>query len=461
MTLNNDGAVPGRWTVIVFTLVGLLVQVTVMVINALVVYRWQWRRAGKIVAPYGYPTWAVGTAAIAVGTCICGWVVESSSLKFYLRRQENTKAIFFQKAIPEQNISPYMIEKTRPGGDFIVSRRQWPPTSELSFRWEDDHSGETRKREFRKREILTMLGTGLTLCGFVCQNIGTRELHWSAGLLQLGATLILTLLRAWLRRKVGDSLEKAANITELEQGFEACDFVTRITENHCYMPFFRPMAEYRDDEINPLPEKMGITSIGLPMVESSLVADLIEKGSSYSGIISTVLKAQGLIAEYEPDIDEVVKIATSCVMAMKEILNNISDRERSLGELRDFIYLVLTSSSEDAILGIGTIGFSPEEPDQEQDIKLLLAIISLTRYAAKDVIGSLQTGILRILGYCGSGDVEAYVHLLNAWIDTPMEIHLRSTSRDDELPTGFTSCAPSRFRMFGLPLSYTFQGLPT
>jgi hypothetical protein len=363
MTLNNDGVVPDRWTVIAFTLVGLLVQVAVMVINALVVYRLRWLRAGKIVAPYGYPTWAVGTATIAIGSCICGWVIESSSWKLYLRRPENTKAIFFQKAISELNIPPYMIEQTRPGGVFILSRRQWPPTSELSFRWHDDFSGEARKREFRKREILTMLGAGLTLCGFVCQNIGTRELHWSAGLLQLGATLILTLLRACLRRKVGDSLEKAANITELERGFEACDFATRITQYNCYMPLFSPLSLYGREKIYPLPEGMGFTDIGIPMTACSLVADLIKKGPSYSGIISDLLKTQDLIAEYEPALDEVVKIATSCFMAMKEVLSTVCKDGKSLRQLGDFIYLVLTPQSQDEILGIDTIGFSPEQSD--------------------------------------------------------------------------------------------------
>ena len=45
--------------------------------------------------------------------------------------------------------------------------------------------------------VSTIAGTFLT-CWLYLANIGVRELHWSAGVLQLGATLILTILRGIL-----------------------------------------------------------------------------------------------------------------------------------------------------------------------------------------------------------------------------------------------------------------------
>ena len=72
LTLNFQGAIPKKSEVITSACLGFLIQSAVMIVNALAVYRWHWRRAGKIVMAYGYPTWAVGTSALNIGTFIYG-----------------------------------------------------------------------------------------------------------------------------------------------------------------------------------------------------------------------------------------------------------------------------------------------------------------------------------------------------------------------------------------------------
>jgi hypothetical protein len=93
ITLHIDQAIPEPWKVILFMSVGLMVQASVMVINALVVYRWKWVRVRSIVAPYGYPTWAAGAVAIAVGVTLCARVVESSTSEYVLLPEERTEDV--------------------------------------------------------------------------------------------------------------------------------------------------------------------------------------------------------------------------------------------------------------------------------------------------------------------------------------------------------------------------------
>ncbi|PNP60634.1 hypothetical protein FNYG_14637 [Fusarium nygamai] len=56
----------------------------------------------------------------------------------------------------------------------------------------------------------------VSLCGFVVQFIGLRGMHWSASIAQLGAVLVMTSLRAWVRR----GLAKPPQCQLLSSGFE-------------------------------------------------------------------------------------------------------------------------------------------------------------------------------------------------------------------------------------------------
>ena len=64
--------------------------------------------------------------------------------------------------------------------------------------------------------ILAIVGTIASLCGYILLFIGLRGLHWSATIAQLGATLLMTVLRAWARR----DLTKLPRVQSLPDGFE-------------------------------------------------------------------------------------------------------------------------------------------------------------------------------------------------------------------------------------------------
>lgn len=315
LTTNLDGAVPNQWMVVIFSFVGLLAQGVVMAINAIAVYHWKWARAGKAIGNYGYPTWATGTAVITIGTCIWGWVVESSSWKISLTGPSSKSGemkpqiVLFQKKISELNTPAYAIMPTQPGGQFRISKRVWPPSPNGI---QNTHT----RREAVKRSILTIVGASITLIGFVCQNIGTRELHWPAGILQLGLTLLLTIARAWLRRRVGDGTNKStrsrtenisdntskSDVTELSSGFESCNLATRFVKHHCYIPSAagKSPSLLPQQVLSSENTKLGLPAdtrqiSWVPMIDYNEIGKL-KRGSRYDSIVNNVLKSQALLA---------------------------------------------------------------------------------------------------------------------------------------------------------------------
>ncbi|KAI8632861.1 hypothetical protein F5Y19DRAFT_332212 [Xylariaceae sp. FL1651] len=455
LTTNIDGAVPSRFTVICFACLALLIQALVMVINALVFYRWRWLRAGKLVAPYGYPVWAAGTVSIALGSCICGWIIESNCWKIsvlpenpaddFSRDGEELQFILLQKKIPDSSIPAYKLAPIRRGGLLRLTRRRFPPLDK------DLDLGDQQRKILR--EIVTAIGVILALGGFITQNVGTRELHWSAGILQLGATLINTALRAWLRRRVGDPPMTGddSEIYELKCGSEACELAAQITSYSCSL-LIASRNHYRYDP-----------SMARDAIEAAEKSEMLDAEK----IISSVLKTQAILADWEADDPSVVEIATACVRAMHEIASLVSlDKHdpiylRNLFSLFDIVLLERSVSNspwvgklyEDYIIGKASLGFPYEDSDIGQ-IRFCKAVISFTRYAHLNSGSTFANGnskipIYRILAHCSGTDVEAYMLLLEAWTGFANLQYYHVDAEPD-----YSSCGNgSQSVAFGLPFS--------
>ena len=72
-----------------------------------------------------------------------------------------------------------------------------------------------------------MIGTFVTLAGFVCQFIGLRELYWSATIVQLGVTVIVTGIRSFVRRDLGQDIDT------LDFPYAEINHVALFTGNLC------------------------------------------------------------------------------------------------------------------------------------------------------------------------------------------------------------------------------------
>ncbi|SPN96794.1 uncharacterized protein DNG_00314 [Cephalotrichum gorgonifer] len=89
---------------------------------------------------------------------------------------------------------------------------------------------DTQRKTTGEQDVNTLLatkavlGTLVGLGGFIIQFIGLRAMHWSASVAQLGAVIVMTTFRAWVRR----GLAKPPRCERLSPGFELEWFATTL-----------------------------------------------------------------------------------------------------------------------------------------------------------------------------------------------------------------------------------------
>lgn len=317
LTLNMPNSTPQTWTVLRTLMLAIVIQCAVIILNALGVYHWHWLRAGYVVASYGYPVWLAGTIALNIGVSICGRVVNTSTSKCTVNC--GGQVVMFQKRNRDMNIPAYAIFLE--DANVNASLRLWPrnpgATLDPDRAWKFDQSAWTSnvKRTEAARVFFTIFGTFVALSGFVCQNVGTRELHWSAGVLQLGATLMLSVLRASLRQHVGNFGSKTPQA--LVEGAEAAHLASHFAKASCY--------------ITGLPIRSDGTSIEghweyeVPPGElyQKLFRGPDDKHAQPIIDVRRILKTQILLKQFEPLEEQTANIASGIFKAMEEILDTL------------------------------------------------------------------------------------------------------------------------------------------
>lgn len=268
LTINTPDAITDPMYLWLCVTVGGILQCLVFFFNAYVVYHKHWLRAGAQVAAYGFPLWASGTCSIFVGLFMCAYVIENVTTQYILKLDtpEDVRVVRFQKAIPLMNLPAYgffkkdsqvlVSQRTTFVGkrsqvlvsqrDTFVGKRSMSDlersrdiTTDVSQRTSSVGSRSMPDSDERDRDITTdlflqnnnrmafntLLGTGFALSGFILQNLGTRELHFSASIAQLLATLALTILRSWVRRNVGIPPPECQ---ELKRGVETTHMISKV-----------------------------------------------------------------------------------------------------------------------------------------------------------------------------------------------------------------------------------------
>lgn len=357
LTLNIPKAIPTGMQIWIFTSIGLVVQLAVLAFNALAVYYWNWSRAGYAVALYGYPVWAVGTICITVGVCLCAHVVEMStkeitiepkSSKHYHKKGDPTFGIVrLQRSIPSLGLEAFAIFNDEDNSQVRISRRTLlPPEPKARNKKPLDSDADLDIYNLNaephvasdKVGILTVMGTFLTLAGFICQNVGTRELHWSGGVSQLIATLILTFLRALARRHVGDTPPDYA-ILPLKAGFEASQLASRVHNLDRWAIF---SETHIPETAAPLPSVIsGETPLPrtIVVVKPPLLLDLLRDTDQIRRLNPRrALQTQKLFSEFQPNGTEITNIASSVCQSFEAILQlfNVDVREASWDQLISF-----------------------------------------------------------------------------------------------------------------------------
>ncbi|RYP50204.1 hypothetical protein DL768_004225 [Monosporascus sp. mg162] len=159
---------------------------------------------GDPVAKYSFPCTAAGTLLLVAGMLACSYVVENSTseTRYCPVADREARVIWLQRSgiVNDQAFKYFAIFPTNAQALVTTSQRLKGPDEEDSGQGDPDR--EDSGQEDPVQEIIAVTATMVSVCGFIVQFTGLRGMNWSASVAHLGATVLMTVLRAWVRRNL-------------------------------------------------------------------------------------------------------------------------------------------------------------------------------------------------------------------------------------------------------------------
>ncbi|KAF5012831.1 hypothetical protein FDECE_1120 [Fusarium decemcellulare] len=236
---------------------GIIIQLGVLMYSGFATYHpaLKFTKGGGPIMDYAYPCTAAGTLFLVTGMLICGHVVESSTdeEKYEAGEGKRVRLIWLQqtKTVSDQLFDSYAMYAKDDRALVTISRRAIKGTASYSsFDDRKDASGHVKSQpghQDRTRVLIfqTVLGTMISLCGFVVQFIGLRGMHWSASVTQLGAVVVMTCIRALVRRGLAKSLASE----RLTSGYELEWFALTLGDP-CKAPWLHSESEQSNTKVH-------------------------------------------------------------------------------------------------------------------------------------------------------------------------------------------------------------------
>ena len=308
LALNVHNTFPGNMELWGFVLIGIALQLVAMGIPAAMTYHWRKPKGATPVQHYAYPTFLVGTCLLVVSIAMCSYIIEETSVEhtfaptddyevkdiFRLQLEQNMgdqpyKAYLILNDAKDKKIrtSRYATDNIYQQGSYNLGTDTQDDISKAES--ETPRSGWLRriakfgftmasnfsnlfakhlaKLKSKTQKLRVTVSVVLCLAGFICQFVGLRALHWSATATQLGITILMTCIRAWIRRGVSYQpisfeLSSDPNETALSVG-SAC--------RSSWPAVGRPWPGLRSSEFGPLRMSVDLTST--PIAESISIND--------------------------------------------------------------------------------------------------------------------------------------------------------------------------------------------
>ncbi|KAH6955704.1 hypothetical protein BKA56DRAFT_449679, partial [Ilyonectria sp. MPI-CAGE-AT-0026] len=221
----------GRGELRLVAVVGTVIQLGVLTYSGFATYypTLKFPKDDRPIASYAFPCTAVGTLVLVAGMLVCAHVVESSTeeKRYQARKGSRARLVWLQqeKTVNDQDFDSFAVFAKDDRTAITTSRRadkKGKPRTLL------DKIIQTIECHATVLAFKAVIGTMISLCGFIVQFIGLRGMHWSASIAQLGAVLLMTGLRAWVRR----GLAKPPGCKRLTPGFELDWFATTLGDQH-------------------------------------------------------------------------------------------------------------------------------------------------------------------------------------------------------------------------------------
>ncbi|KAI0596351.1 hypothetical protein F4775DRAFT_316176 [Biscogniauxia sp. FL1348] len=200
LSLNCHNRV-GRAEIYLMAAIGTLLQIGVLVFFGFITLyapiKSHFQKNNNPVANYAFPCALIGTIFLVTGMFLCALVIEQSTIESFYAPTMGNQAwiVWLQKShvVNDQVFQPYAIYPTS-NRTFITTSRRSPELDE------QQHD----KFKYLGLETLTFVGTTSSLIGFIVQFVGLRGLNWSASVVQLGAVILMTCARTWVRRGLAE-----------------------------------------------------------------------------------------------------------------------------------------------------------------------------------------------------------------------------------------------------------------
>ncbi|KAF9767963.1 hypothetical protein IL306_014797, partial [Fusarium sp. DS 682] len=247
MTLNctADG---DHWQVRACAAIGIIMQTGVLVFfGFLTKYKTpKFDKDGAPVESYAMPMAIIGTLAVSLGILICAYVVDKSSKETtYEAVNKGATAVATVWLQKEKNVSDQHFDSAAIYP--TITRHQACTSQRMDDKEDAQFSIMGRKISSNTvwLEIMASTGTLVSLLGFFIQFIGLRGMHWLASIAQLGAVIIMTVLRALIRRHLASGLE--GHDLKAVAGFELEWFVPSLLHGDS-IPWIPPKSKRVQNE---------------------------------------------------------------------------------------------------------------------------------------------------------------------------------------------------------------------
>jgi hypothetical protein len=217
-------------------IVAVLLQAGLVVLTAATVYYRPLRdRISYDSQSYGFPCYAAGTALLCLGMGICSYAVERNSVEVEWTAAQTGDAaslprlLFLQQehSVNDQFFDAYTLLSGRKSRILGSARNPNSYSTKLvntSWEW------------------ITVAGAVAAGVGFTCQFMGLRGLTYPCSLAQLGAVVLMVILRGFIRRGLG----RESAHSPLLPGYELEHLAILIT----YLPEFRSFDEQKRGDEN-------------------------------------------------------------------------------------------------------------------------------------------------------------------------------------------------------------------
>ncbi|EXF73778.1 hypothetical protein CFIO01_07406 [Colletotrichum fioriniae PJ7] len=217
-----------RHEIILAAFAAVILQISLIAIAAVTTYYLSPRFPSFLESKvYGFPCYAAGSILLSIGTGLCSLIVEHSTIEHSLevansdvRKAPRLMWIQRYQTVNDQSFKSYAI-LAGPKRRVIISRRdddveKQDPRDAANPKRHDDrvsrsdidstssHSSSSKDR--KKEGLWEWLTVGAALSagiGFTAQFMGLRGLAFPCSIAQLGAILIMALIRASIRRRLG------------------------------------------------------------------------------------------------------------------------------------------------------------------------------------------------------------------------------------------------------------------